>query len=38
MKFKKNLGRNNEMFRLKNQEDVVNLVVVLDYQNIQNTI
>ena len=38
MKFKKNLKRNKEMFRLKKEKAVVNLVVVSGFQNNQNTI
>ncbi len=38
MNLKKNLNRNKELFLLKKEKAVVNLVVVSDFQNIQNTI
>ena len=36
MKFKKSLRRNKEMFRLKKEKTVVNIVAALDYQKILN--
>jgi len=38
MNLKKNLKRNKELFLLKKEKAAVNLVVVSDFQNIQNTI